>query len=161
MHVFGCVKNAKSGISGGLENYIGAALDLSFRQLLAFPRVIPRGVCDAYVVFEHLYFGICITGPFGVSGLEFMNERYVHTADKSDFTRLRCTRGDHAYQERTFVLFENQGGDIRKIDYAVDDREFNVWIVASHVVHDRRLGETNSDDQVVATFGKGTHRRFD
>ena len=59
------------------------------------------------------------------------------------------------------MLLEDQRSDVRQLADAVDDRELNVRIILRDLLDDRRLRETDADDQIVVAFGKRAHRRFD
>src|SRR5690606_41026073 len=45
--------------------------------------------------------------------------------------------------------------------YAVNDREFDVRIIHSDLLHYRSLGKTDADNQVKILFRECPHRRFD
>src|SRR5262245_30042923 len=66
------------------------------------------------------------------------------------------------------MLFEDKRSDVRSRrfavifeNHAVDNREINIRIVLRDLLHDRRLRETDADDEVVTTFCKRAHRRLD
>ena len=86
------------------------------RQLFALARIVPGGVGDADVVLDDPDIRIDGVGAFLVTGLELVDERNVHTADKAENVRFRFLRGDHSHEVGAFVLLENQRGDVREID---------------------------------------------
>src|ERR1700754_314914 len=90
-----------------------------------------------------------------------MNQTDIHAAEETDRSGARRLRRQNSYEIRTFVLLENQRSNVRQLAHTVDDCKLNVWIVLRNLFHDRRLRETNADDQVEIAFGKRTHGRFD
>src|SRR6185369_1508267 len=161
MRFFSRVENTQPRIAGGLKDDVRPAFDLRLRKLFAFSGVVPRRVGYSNVVLEYFDLRVRIASAFSVAGFELMNQRNVHSPDKSHLPGLARARGNHSHQEGSFVLFEDQRRDIWRINHAVDDRELQVGIVARYVIHDRSLSETDPDDQVVAAFGEGSHRGFD
>src|SRR5215213_2788749 len=59
------------------------------------------------------------------------------------------------------MLLENERRNVGKFNDAINDCELNVWIIFRDLLHDRRLGETNSDDQIEISFGECAHRGLD
>src|SRR5215216_5376010 len=59
------------------------------------------------------------------------------------------------------MLLENERRDVGQLANAIDDRELNVRVVFRNLLHDRGLGETNSDDQIEVPFGERAHSRLD
>src|SRR5690348_4041895 len=97
-----------------------------------------------------------------------MDQRNVHTAQETDRSGLIFRRRDHTDQVRAFVLTKDKRGHValRRLavgfhNDAVYDREFDIWVIGRHLLHDRTLGKSDADHQIEIPLGKCTHGRFD
>src|SRR5689334_23296876 len=140
------VKRTETRIARRGKDHVRAFADLGQRQLFAFAGIVPRAVSHADVVFDHANVRIYRLRSFFITFREPMNQTDVHAAEETDRAGLRLLRRENPDEIRTFVFLEDERGDVRQIADAVDDREVNVWIVFRDGFHDRRLGETDTDD---------------
>ncbi len=126
-----------------------------------FPGIVPRRVGHAHVIVDDADLRIHAPGAFRVAHLEFPDQRDVHAADEAQDAGLRRARRDQPDEIRPLVLLENERCHVREVDEAVDDREIDVRIILRDALHDRRLREADTDDQIVAAFREGAHRGLD
>src|SRR5207248_9951233 len=94
--LFGCIESAKSGISRGGEDYIGALADLRESDLFPFARIVPGGIGDADIVLNHLDVWVRSFCALLESTFETVNQANIHAADETDRIRLRSHSGDQS-----------------------------------------------------------------
>src|ERR1044071_2166841 len=90
-----------------------------------------------------------------------MNQTDIHAAEKTDRARARSFGGEDADEIRAFMFLENERRNVGKLAYAIDNRKLNIRIVFRNLLHDGRLGKTNSDDEIEVSFGERAHGRLD
>ena len=150
--------DAEPGGAGGVENHIGPAAELAFRELGALRRIAPRGGRGARHVLENLRCRIDEMHALDVTERELADERDVHAADEADLAGLRHHRRGHAAKERRLLLAEIDRLHVRQINDAVDEREFHVGKLLRDPLDGRGLREANRDDDARAAPRHLLHR---
>src|SRR5215217_2272001 len=155
------IEGAQAGIACRREDHIGAFSDLGQRKFFSFTRIVPRTVSISNIVLDDANVWIDGFRAFRITLGETMNQTNIHPAEKTDCACSRSFGGEYADKIRAFMLLENQGCNVRQFAYTIDDCELNVGVVFRNLLHDRRLCETDADDQIELAFGESAHRRLD
>src|SRR5215213_6183075 len=155
-----CIERAEARVAGGSKDHVGAFADLGQRELFTLARIVPRAVSYTDVVLDHADVWAHRLRALFVTFRETMNEPDVHPAEKTDGPCFRRLRREYADEIRTLMFFKDERSYVREFADAIDNGELDVRIILRHLLHDRRLRETHSDDQIEISFSKRAHRRL-
>ena len=78
------IECAEAGIAGCCENNVGAFLDLGAREFFAFDGIVPGRVRYADIIGNHADLRIDRLRAFFIAELEFVDQRNVHAAHKTE-----------------------------------------------------------------------------
>ena len=108
------LEHAESGRTAGVKNHIYTLLVLTEREFFALAWIAKRFGSDTGVLRDHGTIGTDMFHARFVSRFEFMNERDVHAAKKSDLPGAAHQRSHRADEERAFLFAEFQRGNVRR-----------------------------------------------
>src|SRR5262249_42318595 len=143
-------------ITRRLKDHIGALLVLRIGQLTTFSGIVPGGVRDPYIIVQYPDAWIDVTRALFITNLEPAYQRNVHSPNKTDYVCLAGGGRDHSDQERSFMLFEQQARDVRRIGHSVNQHEMKFRIISGDIDYDRPLRESHAGNQVIAILSEGS-----
>src|SRR5690554_5747558 len=122
----GCrIDDAAAGSTSCVVDDVGAALILADGQLTAAAGVVE----STGVVHQHLSIKVGPFDAFFKTNLELADQGNFHTAHEAHDVGFGHHTCHNAYQEGTFMLFEEQGGYVRIVHNVVHNGEVDVGII--------------------------------